>query len=372
LLPLVRTLSASFVFHVFPGNRVAWMGAPGPQFPQLVLRVLALVVGRYPGIDSDPRREHSYKDITSVSPRRWTWWSASAPDVKVKLDQLREKYRLKALELEEVLGSSWNELVAKAVSSGQPIPPELQDELEPLIEVGIRTVRARELVRRDVISALDHVPSGWIRTPSIVVSRNETTRLLQGGHNIGGRATRVVIDPSIPKGQVTAGGSYKDGRVLRLNPADEGAEQDVVRLFDREVGIRDESKMQGIKAAEARLKLPSSAPSPIRPVAEAMQMPSTRAIRGASPDAQAMQIGYQLKQDALVTHPQIEGIIGDTGADVVVAASPPSGYVVVRAVPTPPTALAAPNVTSMYEAVETTVRQVSLGPPPIAEAEAGV
>ena len=45
LLALVRTPSATLGLHVFFSNRVASMGAPCTQFPQLVLRVLALVEG---------------------------------------------------------------------------------------------------------------------------------------------------------------------------------------------------------------------------------------------------------------------------------------------------------------------------------------
>jgi len=59
-------------------------------------------------------------------------------------------------------------------------------------------------------------------------------------------------------------------------------------------------------------------------------------------------------------------VIKDTGADVIVAPSPP-GYVVVRPRPAPPKAITAPNSTSMHEAVDLAVRQVSLGPPIMAQ-----
>jgi hypothetical protein len=43
LLALVRALPAAFGFNVFPDDRVAGVGAPSPQFTELVLGVLALI-----------------------------------------------------------------------------------------------------------------------------------------------------------------------------------------------------------------------------------------------------------------------------------------------------------------------------------------
>jgi hypothetical protein len=183
-----------------------------------------------------------------------------------------------------------------------------------------------------------------------------------GGHNIGGRATRVEFDAAVPKGEVKASGSYENGRVLRLNPADQNAERDVVRLFDREVGIRDQNQQKGLRAVEAKLREGPIAPRPVRMTAEALQVPETRPVRGAAPSPKAKQVGYTDASGA--PRLDIDAKIAATGADVIVAPSP-SGFIVVRPRPAPPKTLTAPNPTSMHEALNAVVRQVSLGPPPV-------
>jgi hypothetical protein len=52
LLAALGALPASFMVDVFLHHRMASVGAPLPQLPQLVLRVLAFVVGRDAGVDS--------------------------------------------------------------------------------------------------------------------------------------------------------------------------------------------------------------------------------------------------------------------------------------------------------------------------------
>ena len=59
LLTLVRSLPAALVLDVLPRNRMTRVGAPSPLPPQLVLRVLAFIVGRYTGIDGDAHKKGS-------------------------------------------------------------------------------------------------------------------------------------------------------------------------------------------------------------------------------------------------------------------------------------------------------------------------
>ncbi|MCA1472773.1 hypothetical protein I6F09_33520 [Bradyrhizobium sp. IC3195] len=290
------------------------------------------------------------------------------PDVRQELDKRRANFKTTSAVLEAIGGPTWKEEVAKVAAQGESFSPKVSNLLDPMIASGIRLVRSPDAVRQQVVKELDHNPTGWIRTPSIVVSRgDENSRQLTGGHNIGGRATRVVIDPTVPKGHVKASGDYAEGRVLRLNPADKDAEQEVVRLFDREVGLLDENAAKGIRAIETRLATTPITARPIRVIDDALQFKPGRTTRGASPDLQSIQIGYDLESTAVRARPQFDGIIQGTGADVLVAPSPPAGYLVIRPRPAPPKTIATPNATSMYEAVENTIRDVSLGPPALAK-----
>lgn len=290
------------------------------------------------------------------------------PDVQQELAKLRSRFKTTSVLLEQFGGPNWKEQVANATARGEDTAPELKSLLDPLVHTGIRIVRSPETVRRQVVKALEHNPAGWIKTPSIVLSKSgEDLRELVGGHNIGGRATRVVVDPTLRKGQVKSGGSYAEGRTIRISPADKDAESDIVRLFDREVGLIDENQAKGIQAAERHLATSRVATRPIRTIADALQIRTDRIVRGAGPDAKSTQIGFRLEGSSSKATPELDAIIQSTGPDVLVAPSPPSGYVLIRPHPAPPKTIATPNVTSMYEALETTIRDVSLGPPTVAK-----
>src|SRR5262245_6303073 len=51
LQPLLRALPAAAMVHVLAYDLMAGTDAPSPELPELVLRVLAFVVRRYPPID---------------------------------------------------------------------------------------------------------------------------------------------------------------------------------------------------------------------------------------------------------------------------------------------------------------------------------
>jgi hypothetical protein len=293
--------------------------------------------------------------------------STLRPETQKLIDELRAEIAVKTAAFDKAQGHAWKATFAQLLAEGRPIPPRFKDPLEELGRTGIKMMRAPETVRREVVRLSDHVPEGWIRTPSIIVSRgDEESRKLTGGHNIGGRATRVELDPSVPKGQVRASGSYEDGRVIRLNPADKDAERDAVRVFDREVGLHDENQPKGVRAVETKLREAPVAPRPVRMVADALEVPATRTTRGATPNPKAKQIGYKVENANVTSRPEIDALIRDTGADVIIAPAPP-GYIVVRPRPAPPKTMTAPNPTSMHEAVDSVVRQVSLGPPLMAQ-----
>lgn len=263
-------------------------------------------------------------------------------------------------ELDRDFGPEWRSLFATMLAAGQPIAPKFKQRLETIAE-GLSLVHPPETVRRAVVSASEHVPDGWLRTPSIVVSKGEK-RAFTGGHNIGGKATRVELDASVPKGDVRVSGSYEGGRVLRLNPADRDAERDAVRLLDREVGLHDANQQRGAQAVKDKLL---SAPIPTRPVrvvSEALEVPAVRSTRGAMPEPAARQIGFRPEEVNLASYPEIDAIIRQTGTDVMVAPVP-RGFLIIRPRPAPPKAVTAPNPTSMHEAVNLAVKQISLGPP---------
>jgi hypothetical protein len=285
------------------------------------------------------------------------------PETRKQIELIRNESASNVRAIDRAQSTTWRTAFAERLAKGAPLPDGVKGMLQDVSQTGIKLVHTSESVRKDVVQSTERASHGWIRTPSIVLSnRNAETLVIVGGHNIGGRATRVEFDATVPKGEVRAFGSYENGRTLTLNPADKNAEGDVVRIFDREVGLYDENKLKGVRAVEAKLREAPLALRPIRPVADALEMPATRTTRGAAPNAKAKQIGYKVDNANLTSRPEIDTLIRDTGADVIIAPAPP-GYMVVRPRPAPPKTITAPNPTSMHEAVDLVVRQVSLGPP---------
>jgi len=221
-------------------------------------------------------------------------------------------------------------------------------------------------VRKAVLAISERDPEGWIRTPTIVVSKGETRNLI-GGHNIGGRATRVEIDLAIPKGQVRVSGSYQNGRVIRVNPADAPAARDLVRVFDREVGLYDFNISKGIAALEMKLREAPVIPFSVRnmPTALGHVGSATRPFRGAQQSANATTVGYRPGSISAKARPQIEAIAEQSQAQVVVARVD-EGFVIFRSQPKPAKVTLAPNHTSLMSALDRDVRLAAIGPPPAA------
>lgn len=109
--------------------------------------------------------------------------------------------------------------------------------------------------------AFQQRPSAWVRTPSVVVSRNVHNVLAVGGHNIGSAVPKVVVDSSRRPGFGVV--EHSGGRrVLRVHPDDaiavRGATPTIARTADN----------AALRAAIASAKLRS----PKRQLPEALKL----------------------------------------------------------------------------------------------------
>jgi hypothetical protein len=275
--------------------------------------------------------------------------SRSIPAIDAVVKQLRVKTAAKIAELDKDFGPSWRESFAKERATGEPMPEDLKGRVTELDNEVLAQVLLPNGVRESVVAVTRRDPEGWIRTPSIVVSRG-AVRDLTGGHNIGGLPTRVELDPDIPKGSVEASGSYETGRVLRINPADAPAIRDIVRTFDREVGLHEENVPQGLLAVEAKLHEGPVVARPVRPMAVALELgnPAARVARGAQTSANAVPIGYRPGSVSGNTRAQIEALAEQSQAQVAVARVD-EGFAVLN--PQSKRFTLAPNPTSLYSAL---------------------
>lgn len=81
---------------------------------------------------------------------------------------------------------------------------------------------------RGVVAEQKDISYGFVKTPSIVVSRYN--RYMYGGHNLDGRSLEVVPDSSVRRGSFRYDA---DKDVLRINPSDRANTGAVARTFER-------------------------------------------------------------------------------------------------------------------------------------------
>jgi len=280
------------------------------------------------------------------------------PAIDAALKKLRIKLASKIAQLDREMPPGWRDDYSKALATGLPMPDDMRTVLKDIDKDELPLVLAPEQVREEVLSATERDPMGWIRTPSIVVSRNGN-RELTGGHNIGGEPTRIELDPSIAKGEVEESGDYESGRVLRINPADAPLAPEIVRTFDREVGIDDDNVDKGLLAVEAKLhEAQHVTPPPPRPMAAALELDRSpaRVIRGAQPSQNAMLVGYRPGPISGDVRSHIEAIAQQSQAQVVVARVD-DGYVI-RSAQADRFTLA-PNPTSLARALQRELQAAS-------------
>ena len=63
--------------------------------------------------------------------------------------------------------------LSSVLAMGASVPEDIKDDIDLITEVGLPMVSAPVDVMNDVVSGTAHEPVGWIKTPSVVVSRGE-------------------------------------------------------------------------------------------------------------------------------------------------------------------------------------------------------
>jgi len=227
-----------------------------------------------------------------------------SPYAKEGLAEVRRLVASVIRDLDQSEGKEWRENFAAFLARGGGSTLSKDDKRGKQLRLvfdALAMVRLPETVRNTVLTAAAHDPSTWIRTPSIVVSRGaQQGRTGTGGHNIGGRVTRVEPDASVTRGEVWVSGNHEEGHVLRLHPDDAARSRDLVRLFDREVGFHSDNVAAATSALEARLHAGLPNLPPPRSVAVALNRPAARpgvaTPRGAQTSSHAQPAGFVIER----------------------------------------------------------------------------
>lgn len=140
---------------------------------------------------------------------------------------------------------------------------ENASRLHGVLSQPLAAFRDLDTVRARYVAANAAAPAGWIKTPSVVISRNTQQVNATGGHNIDARALRIEVDPTLTEAAVVEG---RNGSVLRVPPGQADAAgaraNDLARLIEH--GKADIQRVRGV-LAEPR------APAMLRTRAAALQ-----------------------------------------------------------------------------------------------------
>ena len=164
-------------------------------------------------------------------------------------------------------------------------------------------------------------------------------------------------------------GSYREGRVIHVNPDDvpAGSGQELARILDREVGLHDNpaSILRGTSALRSRIENASILARPVRPKIVALDFAGTegRVLRGAQSSPGAKPVGYRpgsFNGEAR----DLEALAGNPDTHLVVQRRD-NGFAIYRAQPRPPETLMVPNKPSLIMALKNYEHTVKAGPPPV-------
>jgi hypothetical protein len=96
---------------------------------------------------------------------------------------------------------------------------DAEDDDDPVVLLAREVILSfidKEALKKDLMAAASTRASAWIRTPSVVVSRDAAMPELEGGHDIDPMPTRLVIDPKVPRNRM----ARVEGGGLAVNEAD--------------------------------------------------------------------------------------------------------------------------------------------------------
>jgi hypothetical protein len=89
-------------------------------------------------------------------------------------------------------------------------------------------------------------PTGWIRTPSHVISTSRDPEAVTGGHNLDARVTLFETSETVPRGSVAIRANARGERIVTLNPLDGGRVGNAVRTAAREDATQLKTSLERI------------------------------------------------------------------------------------------------------------------------------
>jgi len=220
---------------------------------------------------------------------------------------------------------------------------KVKDEVREILSA----LDGQDDVRLDIVRAARAIETGYIKTPSIVLSW-PVGYTWTGGHNLYSKVTRIETSASVPRGQVRINTAGND-RVLTINPDDATHSNVLARTYERNA-TRSESEVTSILQREL------ATVRAIRPVPEGLQLADMapaerRGLTAAGEGEPAIgEIGIFPNASSADVIARFERLAFDNRYDLVLTRER-DGYIVIRFQPRPPMSVQAFTEPAMLEAL---------------------
>lgn len=223
----------------------------------------------------------------------------------------------------------------------------LLDFVKPMSQI-VTIASDLDKVREEVVTAAASVETGYIKTPSIVVSSYAGMPTLIGGHNLNSAATKFEQSATLPKGHVEIRTDNDEKTIIYFNPDDMPSTASLSRIYERN---SKEDNVTELLNAELASKGPA-----VRPISEALAFEEAPGLRerglASSPEGTTTigDTGFRLVDSAVNVPAALAKAAEGRGLDLCIARDG-NGYLLYRGIPKPPTLVRAATETAMVETV---------------------
>lgn len=256
----------------------------------------------------------------------------------------------------------------------------LEQEKFKVLQEALRITVDINSVKDRYVHAAAAIDSSYIKTPSIVLSRDVTSEGADlivglgvadvmnrvGGHNLYSRATTVETMSSIPQGQIVIETGQNGEKVLRINPEDAPRSNEIARTYERhaeDANVRELVQGELARGGTVREMKVGLAVSDVPP-AEGRGL-----TRGNEGNAAIGEIGFRSRELQPAALRQIQEAADARGLDLLVTRDA-DGFMVLRLQPRPPYVARTPTEPAMLETINnfaehTAATRLPSGKPPL-------
>jgi hypothetical protein len=207
---------------------------------------------------------------------------------------------------------------------------------EPEIKWFITKLFQIEKIKDQYVESFSEDPKTWIKTPSIVLSKNKVSENHVGGHNLNSTLTRLRASSSVPIGKVKFI-IDETTPIILYNPKDVGKIHSLSRKLTTELTTATDARglADGLeKTLRETPEIPRSLPKALDIPSEQSNLtkPGDRGLTGIhEPPTSSPPLGWHLRDNPLTPDEAQRLVTADTvGTRSIIIERSPNGYAILR------------------------------------------